>query len=160
MGLWHTVVQSLNHVWLFVTPMVCSMPGFPVLHHLPEFSHSCPLSWSSHPTISSSVAPFSSCPQSFPASGSFPMSQLFGQSIGVSASVSVLPMNIKCWFSLGLTSLISLLSKGLLRVFFSPTVQKYRFFWHLLTDNHRATWTWTEFQKGKCLEDLGEGRAT
>ena len=77
-------------------------------------SNSCPLSWWGHPTISSSVAPFSSCLQPFPASESFPMSQLFtsgGQSIGVSASASVLPMNIQDWFPLGLTGLISLLSK-------------------------------------------------
>ena len=77
-------------------------------------SNSCPLSQWCHPTISSSVIPFSSCPQSFPASGSFQMSQLFtsgGRSIRVSASTSVLPMNIQDWFPLGLTGLISLLSK-------------------------------------------------
>ena len=78
-------------------------------------SNSCPLSWWCHPTISSSVTPFSSCFQSFPASGSFPMSQLFtsgGQSVGASASASVLnSMNIQGWFPLGLTGLISLLSK-------------------------------------------------
>ena len=77
-------------------------------------SNSCPLSWWCHPTISSSVVPFSSCPQSFPASGSFPMSQLFasgGQSIGVSASVSVPLMTIQGWFPLGWTDLISLQSK-------------------------------------------------
>ena len=82
-----------------------------------------------HPTIPSSVIPFSSCPQSFPASGSFPMSWIFssgGQSIG--ASTSVLPMNIQDWFPSGLTSLISLLSKGLLRVFSRTTVQKHQFF--------------------------------
>ena len=80
------------------------------------FSNSCPLSWWCHPTISSSVGPFSSCPQSFPASGSFPISQLFtpgGQSIGASASASVLPMNIQGEFPLGWTGLISLQSKGL-----------------------------------------------
>ena len=83
-------------------------------------SNSCPSSWWWHPTISSSVAPFSSCPQPFPESWSFPMSQVFtssGQSIGASASASFLPTNIQGWFPLGLTSLISLLSKGLLRVF-------------------------------------------
>ena len=83
------------------------------------YSNSCPLCWWCHPTISSSVVPFSSCLQSFPASGSFPMSQFFasgGQSIGVSASTSVLPMNIQDWFLLWLTGLISLLSKGLSRV--------------------------------------------
>ena len=84
------------------------------------------------PTISSSVAPFFSCLQSFPASGSFPVSQFFasgGQSIGVSASASVLPMNIQDWFPLGLTGLISLQSKGLSRVFSNTTVQKHEFFW-------------------------------
>ena len=80
------------------------------------YSNSCPSSQWCHPTISSSVVPFSSCPQSFPASGSFPMRQLFtsgSQSIGVSASASVLPMNIQDWFLLGWTGLISLQSKGL-----------------------------------------------
>ena len=79
------------------------------------YSNTCPLSWWCHPTISSSVAPFSSCLQSFPASGSFPMSLLFassGQSTGVSVSPSVLPMNIQGWFPLGLTGLITLQSKG------------------------------------------------
>ena len=94
-------------------------------------SNSCPLSRWCHPTISSSAVPFSSCLQSFPASGSFPMSQFFesgDQSIGVSASASVLPMNIQGWFPLGLTALISLLSKGLSRVFSNTTVQKHQFF--------------------------------
>ena len=94
-------------------------------------SNSCPLSQRCHPTISSSVAPFSFCPQSFPTSGSFPVSQLFasdGQRIGASASASVLPMKIQGWYSLGLTGLISLLSKGLSRVFSSTTVQKHQFF--------------------------------
>ena len=104
-------------------PMDCSTPGFSVLH-LPVCSNSCPLSWWCHQTISSSVVPFSSCPQSFPASGSFPVSQLFalgGQSIGVSALVSVLPMNIQGWFPLGWTGLISLQSKGLSSVFSNTT---------------------------------------
>ena len=95
-------------------------------------SNSCPLSWWCHPTILFSVLPFSSCLQSFPASGSFPMNWLFasgGQSIGASTSVSVLPMNIQGWFPLGLTGLISLLSKGLSRVFSSTTVWKHQFFW-------------------------------
>ena len=94
-------------------------------------SNSCPSSRWCHPTISSSVVPFSSSLQSFPASGSFPTSQFFtsgGQSIGVSASASVLPMNIQNWFPLGWTSLISLQSKGLSRVFFNTTVQKCQFF--------------------------------
>ena len=95
------------------------------------YSNSCPLSWWCHPTISSSVIPFSSCPQSFPASGAFQMSQFFasgGQSIGVSASASVLPMNIQDWFPLGWTDWISLQSKGLSRVFSNTTVQKHQFF--------------------------------
>ena len=94
------------------------------------FSSSCPLSWWCHPTISSSVIPFSFCLQSFPASGSFPMSQFFasgGQSIGVSASASVLPMNIQGLFPLGWTGWISLQSKGLSRVFSNTTVQKHQF---------------------------------
>ena len=91
----------------------------------------CPLSQWCHPTTSSSVVPFSSCPQSVPASGSFPMGQFFtssGQSIRVSSSTSVLPMNIQDWFPLGLTGWISLLSKGLSRVFCNTTVQKHQFF--------------------------------
>ena len=94
-------------------------------------SNSCPSSWWCHPTISSSVVPFSSCPHSFPASGSFPMSQFFpsgGQSIGASASASVLPMNIQDWSPLGWTGWISLQSKGLSRVFSNTTVQKHQFF--------------------------------
>ena len=94
-------------------------------------SNSCPLSWWCHPTISSSVVPFSSCLQSLPASGSFPVSQFFasgGQSTGLSASASVLPMNIQDWFPLGWTGWISLQSKGLSRVFSNTTVQKHQFF--------------------------------
>ena len=95
------------------------------------YSNTRPLSWWYHPTISSSVVPFSSRLQSFPASGSFPMSQFFtsgGQSIGVSASASVLSMNIQEWFPLGWTAWISLQSKGLSRVFSNTTVQKHQFF--------------------------------
>ena len=91
-------------------------------------SDSCPLSRWCHSTISSPVALFSSCPPSFPASGSFPVSLLFtsgGKIIGVSATASVLPMNIQCWFPLGLAGLISLLSKGLIRVFFSSAIWKF-----------------------------------
>ena len=95
------------------------------------YTNSCPsLRWC-HPTISSSVIPFSSCLQSFPASGSFQMSWFFawgGQSIGVSASTSILPMNIQDWFPLGLTVLISLQSKGLSRVFSSTRVWKQKSF--------------------------------
>ena len=94
-------------------------------------SNSCPLSWWCHPTTSSSIIPFSSCLQSFPASGSYPMSQFFtsgSQNIGVSASASVLPVNIQDWFPLGLTGWISLESKGLSRVSSNTTVQKHQFF--------------------------------
>ena len=95
------------------------------------YPNSCPLSPWCHPTISSSVVPFSPSPQSFPASGSFKMSQLFasgGQSIGVSVSTSVLPMNTQGWSPLGWTGWISLQSKGLSRVFSNTTVQKHQFF--------------------------------
>ena len=95
------------------------------------YSNSCPSSQWCHPAISSSVIPFSTCPQSLPASGPFQMSQLFasgGQSIGVSASTSVLPMNTQDWSPLGWTSWISLQSKGLSRVFSNTTVQKHQFF--------------------------------
>ena len=95
------------------------------------YSNSCPLSRWCHLSISSSVIPFSSCPQSFPASGSFKMSQFFasgGQSIGVSDSASVLPMNIQDWSPLRWTGWISLLSKGLSGVFSNTTVQKHQFF--------------------------------
>ena len=97
-------------------PMDGSTPGLPV-----HYSNSRPLNRWCHPSISSCVIPFSSCLQSFPASGSFPMSQFFisgGQIIGVSPSASVLPMNIQDWFSLGWTGWISLQSEGLSRVFF------------------------------------------
>ena len=95
------------------------------------YPNSCPLSWWCHPTISSSVVLFSSCPQSFPASGSFQKSKLFtsgGQSIGVSASTSVLPVNTQDWSPLGWTCWISLQSKGLLRIFSNTTLQKHQFF--------------------------------
>ena len=95
------------------------------------FSNPCPLSQWCHPTISSSVTYFSSCPQSFPASESFPISWLFAsgdQSIRASASASVLPMHIQGWFPSGLTGLISLLSKGLSRVFSNTIVQRHQFF--------------------------------
>ena len=101
-------------------------PPTPGVHPNP-----CPLCRWCHPTISSSVIPFSSCPQSFPASGSFQMSQLFasgGQSIGVSASTSVPPMKIQDWCPLGWSGWISLQSKGLSRVFSNTTVQKHQFF--------------------------------
>ena len=96
-------------------------------------SNSCPLRWWGHPTISSCVRSFLTCPQSLPASWSFLVSRLFalgGQSVGASASASVFPMNIQDWFPLGLTGLISLQSKRLSRVFSNTTVQKHQFFWH------------------------------
>ena len=108
-------------------------------------SNSCPLTRWCHPTISSSVAAFSSCLQSFPALRSFPLCWLFasgGQSIGVSASTSVLPMNIQGWLPLGLTGLI-LQSKGLSRVFSSITVWKHQFFGtqpSLWSKSHIRTW--------------------
>ena len=110
------------------------------------FSNSCPLSRWCHPTISSSVILFSSCLQSFPASGSFQMSQLFasgGQSIGVSASATVLPMNMQNWFPLRWTDWICLQSKGLSRVFSNTTVQKHQFFGaqlSLWSNSHIHTW--------------------
>ena len=108
------------------------------------YSNSCPLSQWCHPAISSSVIPFSSCPQSLPASRSFPMSQLFawgGQTIG--ASASVLPMNTQDWSPLGWTRWISLQSKGLSRVFSNTTVQKHQFFSaqpSLHSNSHIHTW--------------------
>ena len=108
-------MQHSRLIWPSLSPWVCS--------------NSYPLCQWCHPTISSSVAPFSSCPQSFPASGSFPISQLLesgGQNIGASASASVLPMNVQGRFLLGLTDLI-LLYKGLSRVFSSSTVWKHQF---------------------------------
>ena len=110
------------------------------------YSSSCPLSWWCHPTISSSVIPLSSHLQSFPASGSSPMSQFFtsgGQSIGVSASAWVLPMSTQDWFPLGWTGWISLQSKGLSRVVSNTTVQKQQFFSTQLTlwsTSHIHTW--------------------
>ena len=110
------------------------------------YPNPCPLSWWCHPTISSSVIPFSSCLQSFPASGSFQMSQLFssgGQSIGVSASTSVLSMNTQDWSPLGWTGWISLQSKELSRDFSNTTVQKHQFFGaqlSLWSNSHIHTW--------------------
>ena len=111
-------------------PMNYSMPSFPVLTISWNLLRLIPLSQWGYLTISSSVASCS-CPKSFPASGSFPVSQLFtsgGQSIGVSASASVLPVNIQGWFPLGVTGLISLQSSRFSRVFSSTTIQKHQFF--------------------------------
>ena len=124
-------VQLLSRVRLFATPWTAahqaslSITNSQSLPKLMSMSRWC------HPTISSSVVPFSSCPQSFPASGSFPMNQLFasgGQSIEVSASTSVLQVNTQGWSPWGWTGWISLQSKGLSRVFSNTTVQKHQFF--------------------------------
>ena len=124
-------------------PMNCSTPSLPVHHQLPESTQT-----HVHPTISSFVVPFSSCPQSFLASGSFQMSQLFasdGQSIGVSASTSVLPMNTQDFriHPLGWNGWISLQSKGLSKAFSHTTVQKHQFFGAQLSsysNSHIHTW--------------------
>ena len=127
----YTSVQSLSCVWL-LWPHGLQHSRLPCPSRAPGAClDSCPSIRWCHPTISSSAVPFSSCLQSFPASGSFPVSQFFGsggQSIGASTSTSVLPMNIRGWFPLGLTDLISLQSKGLSRVFSNTTVQKHQFF--------------------------------
>ena len=126
-GLQHARVSCLS-----LSPRICS--------------DSHPLSWWCHPTISSSAIPFSSCLQSFPASGSFPVNWLFasgGQSIGASASASILPMNIQGWFPLGLTGLIFLQSKGLSRVFSSTIMRKHQFLGaqpSLWSNSHVGTW--------------------
>ena len=112
-------------------PMNCSTPGLPVHHQLPELTQTDVHRVSDAIPPTHPVIPFSSCLQSFPASGSFQMSQFFascGQSIGVSASATVLPINIQDFFPLGCTGWISLQSKGLSRVFSNTTVQKLQFF--------------------------------
>ena len=133
--MWHLLVRrgsvqfSAQSCPTLCDPMNCSTPcpwTTPRVHPNP-----CPLSCWCHPTILSSVVPFSSCPQSFPASGSFQMSQLFAldsQSIGVSASTSVLPMNTQDWSPLIWTGWISLLSKGPSRIFSNTKFQKHQFF--------------------------------
>ena len=131
--MWWIQFGSVAHLCLSLcVPMDCNMPGFPVYHQLLELAQShIHQVRDAIQTILSSIGPFSSCLQSFPASGSFPKSQFFasgGQSIGVSASTSVLPMNIQDWFPLGWTGWISLLSKGLSRVFSNTIVQKRQFF--------------------------------
>ena len=139
-----SVTQSCPTLW---DPTDCSTLRPPCPSPIPgAYSNSCPLSRWCHPTISSFVIPFSSCLQAFPASGSFPMSHFFssgGQSNGVSASALGLPMNIQNWFPLGLTGWISLLSKGLSRVFSNTTVQKHQFFdaqLSLWSNSHIHTW--------------------
>ena len=135
----HSVVS--NSLWLHGLQharLPCPSPS-------PEFAQTH-FHWISDAIVSSSVVPFSSCPQCFLESGSFPMSWLFtsgGQSIGASALASVLQVNIQGWFPLGLTGLISLLSKGLSRVFCSTTVWKHQFFGtqpSLWSDSHIRTW--------------------
>ena len=137
------MAQSCPTVW---GPMDCSTPGFPAHHQLLELAQTHVHCIDGAIQLSSSVSAFSSCPQSFPASESFPKSWLFksgGQSIGASTSVSVLPMNIQGWFPLGLTSLIFLQSKGLSGVFPSTTIQKHQFFGSqssLWSNSHIHTW--------------------
>ena len=119
-------VQLLSRVWLFATPWIAARQVSLSITNSRISPNSCSLSWWCHPAISSSVVLFSSCPQSLPASGSFPVSQLFawgGQSTGISASISVLPMNTQDWSPLGWTGWISLQSKGLSRVFYNTTVK-------------------------------------
>ena len=139
--LWHPLIflpsilpssvqlSSVTHLCLTpVTPWTAARQASPSITNSQSLLNPLPLYWWCPPTISSSVVPFSSCLQSYPGSGFFPVSQLIasgGQRIGVSASVSVLPMNIQSWFPLGLTGLISL-SKGLSRVFSNTTVQKHQ----------------------------------
>ena len=150
----HTFLDS----FLFSLQFSCSVVSDSVWPHglharLPcpsptpgAYSNSCPLNRWCHPTISSSVIPFSPHLHSFPASGSFPMSYFLAsdsQSIGVSASTSALPMNLQDWFPLGWTGLISLQSKGLSRVFSNTTVQKHQFFssqLSLQSNSHIHTW--------------------
>ena len=140
------VVQSLSHVWLFVTPWTAAHQAPLSITNSQSLLNSCPSSRWCHPTISSFVVPFSFCLQSFPTSGSFSITQLFlsgGQSIGASASGSVFPVNIKDWFPLRLTGLLSLLSKGLSRVFSSTTDWRHQFFSaqiFLTSISHIHTW--------------------
>ena len=139
------VVQSLSCVWLSATPwtIVCQASlSFTISQNLLKLMSIESVTPFNHLIL---WCPFSSCPQSFPSSGSFPENQLFasgGQSIGASASASVLPMNFKGWFPLGLTGLMSLLSKGLSRVF-SSTIWKHQVFCaqpFLWSNSHSHTW--------------------
>ena len=141
-------VQLLSRIQLFVTPWAAAHQASLSITNSRSLLNSCPW-WvgdAIQPSISSSVVPFSSHLQSFPASGSFQMSQFFtsgGQSIVVSASASVLPMNIQDWFPLELTGWISLQSKGLSRVFSNTTVQKHQFLCtqlSLKSNSHIHTW--------------------
>ena len=146
---WLSQCSSVTHVSDSLWPHGLQHNRLPCPSSTPgACSNSCPSSQWCHPTISSSVVPFSSCLQSFPASGSFPVSQKAwffasgGQSIGASASASVLPMRFQVWFPLGLTGLI-LVSKGLSRVFSGTTIQKHQFFGaqpSLWSNSHISTW--------------------
>ena len=144
--LWFSSVQLLSHVQLLATPWTASCQASLSITNSRSHPNLCPSSWWCHPIISSSGVPFFSCPQSFPASGSFQTSQLFasgGKSIGVSASTSVLPMNIQDWSPIGWTGWISLQSKGLSRVFSNTTVQKHQIFSVQLSsqsNSHIHTW--------------------
>ena len=147
-------VQSLSHVRFFATwphELQHARPPCPSLTP-GVYPNPCPLSQWCHPTISSSLVPFSVCLQSFPASGSFPMRQVFtsaGQSIGASASASVHPVSIQGWFPLGMTGVISLQSKGLSRSFYSTMVQKYQVFSTqscLWFNSHIHTWLLEKLQ--------------
>ena len=138
------MMENLNNIqWLIQlfssVAQLCPTLSKPMQHGMPPcpsptpraYSNSCPLRWWFQPTISSSVVPFSSCLQSFPETGSFQMRQFFtsgGQSIGVSASASVLPMNTQKWSPLVWTGWISLQSKGISKAFSNTTVQKHQFF--------------------------------
>ena len=139
-------LQLLSRVRLFGTPRISAHQASLSITNSRVHSNSSPSSRWCHPAISSSVVPFSSCLQSLRASGSFPMSQLFawdGQSIGVSASASVLPENTQDWSPLGWIGWISLQSKGLSRVFSNTTVQKHQFFGTQLSsqsNSHIHTW--------------------
>ena len=149
-GYWETKGSSVSSVHSVISNSLwphglehASLPGPSPTPR--SCSNSCPSSWWFHPTISFSIVSFASCLQSFPASGSFPMSQFFssgGQSTGVSALASVLPMNIQDWFPLGWTGWISLQSKGFSRDFSNTTIQKHQFFstqLSLLSNSHNHT---------------------
>ena len=143
---WISSVQSLSRVRLFATPWIAARQASLSITNSRSSLRSHSSSPWCHSAISSSVVPFSSCPQSLPASESFPMSQLFtwgGQSIGVSALASVLPMNTQDWSPLECIGWISLQSKGLSRVFSNTTVQKHQFFSAQLSSqsySHIHTW--------------------
>ena len=150
---WHSgfqfsSVQSLSLVRLFATPWIAACQVSLSItqthvHQVGAYPNSCPSSRWCHPAISSSVIPFSSCPQSLPASGSFPMSQLFawgGQSTRVSALASFLPKNTQGWSPLEWTGWISLQSKGLSRVFSNTTVQKHQFFGQVASVVSNSLW--------------------